>query len=288
MSKVTNVVDSLSQNASLVKELIGKDSVRQAEIMIRETRGKVADEVCNKNTSDAIRASITPQIKKTKQAIDVNIVSKGLDSSKTRLDYFNKEFGGCVKSIEFNKAENEYIVSERYKDGREIIFKTNKDFVDIELMDYCTGKKDMLYIPTKVTEKNRKVMYIGEKDGYVDLEILFAKDGVTIEEIAGAKAEESQHLIGQKWNNKYQEEYFGRPLNITAEEISEYKKAIEEDRNLTLDYLGMVLPKMKQGKQLSSLDEAVRDAFNAREWYPDKIYQNAMDRINNIIKKNNS
>lgn len=286
MSKVTKVVDSLNHNAGLTKELIGKDPVRQAETMIRETRGKVTEEVLSKKASDAIRASVTPQIKEARTTLDVNIVSKGLDSSKTRLDYFNKEFGGCVKSIKFDKAENKYIIIEKYKDGRIMTLRTDKDGVYIKLEDNFTGKVDDIFIP-KNKEKNRKVMYIGDKDGCADLEILFAKDGVTIEEIAGAEAAEYQHLVGQKWDNKYLERHFCRPLNITAEEIAEYKKAVEEDKNLTLDYLGMVLPKIYQGKRLSQLDLRVNDAFQAREWYPDKYYQKAMDDVNTIMKHRN-
>ena len=63
MSKVTSIIDSLSHNARLMKELAGKGTAEKTEILIRETRGQIADEVLSKNASDAVRASVTPQIK---------------------------------------------------------------------------------------------------------------------------------------------------------------------------------------------------------------------------------
>ena len=50
MSKVTNIIDCLSHNASLVKELAEKSITEKTEIMLRETRGQVAKEIlkdCN-------------------------------------------------------------------------------------------------------------------------------------------------------------------------------------------------------------------------------------------------
>ena len=58
-----NNVDSLNHIAGLVKELFGKDPVIQAETMLRETRATVTAEVLSKNASNAIKASVTPQIK---------------------------------------------------------------------------------------------------------------------------------------------------------------------------------------------------------------------------------
>ena len=65
MSKVTSVLDTISHRAGLLKELKGKSPVRQTEIMQRETRGIVADEVLSKEANDAIKASLTPKIKKS-------------------------------------------------------------------------------------------------------------------------------------------------------------------------------------------------------------------------------
>ena len=45
MSKVTNIIDCLSHNASLVKELAEKSITEKTEIMLRETRGQVAKEI---------------------------------------------------------------------------------------------------------------------------------------------------------------------------------------------------------------------------------------------------
>ena len=65
MSKVTSIIDSLSHNARLMKELAGKGTAEKTEILIRETRGQIADEVLSKNASDAVRASVTHHIKNT-------------------------------------------------------------------------------------------------------------------------------------------------------------------------------------------------------------------------------
>ena len=65
MSKVTSIIDSLSHDARLMKELAGKGTAEKTEILIRETIGQIADEVLSKNASDAVRASVTPQIKTT-------------------------------------------------------------------------------------------------------------------------------------------------------------------------------------------------------------------------------
>lgn len=292
MSKVTKIMDP---NAGLVfsKKLISKDSARQTGIMAGETIDKVADEVLSKKASDALKASVVTQIKKRKKVMDTNVAGKGISqipNSNPTLDYYNKELGGCIKSIEFDKAKNKYTVSEVYKDGNCVRLETDKDGVYIKLGNCFTDKKeDIIYIPTKITEENRKSMDIGYKHGLADLEILFAKDGVTIEQIDGADAKKFQYLIGQKLDNKDLERHFGRPLNITPEEIAEYKKALEDDRTLTLDYLGNVLPKIYQEKLLSNLDVAVSNAFIAREQcFPnEKSYHQAMNYLNDAMKHYN-
>ena len=289
MSKVTKIMDP---NAGLVfsKKLISKDSARQTGKMAGETIDKIADEVCSKKASDALQASVVTQIKKRKKVMDTNVAGKGISQLPLpcpRLDYYNKEFGGCIKSIEFDKAKNKYNVFEVYKDGNCVTLTKNKDEVRLKLENYFTDKKeDIIYIPAKITEEDRKCMFIGKKDGNVDLAIAFAKDGVTIEEIGGAKEKEFQYLIGQKLDNKDLERHFGRPLNITPEEIAEYKKALEDDRTLTLDYLGNVLPKIYQEKPLSTLDRAVSNAFIAREQYlpNEKSYHQAMNYLNDVMK----
>ena len=76
MSKVTNIIDCLSHNASLVKELAEKSITEKTEIMLRETRGQVAKEILSKNASDAVMASVTPQIKTTQPASAEKIVGR--------------------------------------------------------------------------------------------------------------------------------------------------------------------------------------------------------------------
>lgn len=73
MSNVAKVVDGVSHNAGLVKELIGKSSVEQAETMLRETRDAVADEVLSKDASNAIIASVSPQIKKYSDLVKARV-----------------------------------------------------------------------------------------------------------------------------------------------------------------------------------------------------------------------
>ena len=223
---------------------------------------------------------------------DIDIVSKELTCQETCLDYFNKEFGGLVKRIEFNKAKNEYEIFERCKDGRIRKLRMNDNGVRISLKDEFNSKEDILYIPTKISKDNRPVMYIGEQAGTADLEILFAKDGVTIEQIAGAEAREYQYLIGHKWDRQRLENFFGHPLNITPEEMAEYANAQKElaspkniDKNLLVDYLGMVLPKYHRGEKLSELDEAVVGAVREFDYGTNQTYQKAMDRINSIMEK---
>ena len=113
----------------------------------------------------------------------------------------------------------------------------------------------------------------------------FANDGVTIERIDGKEAKKNQYLLGQKLDDKALKRIFGR-LDI-VEEIAEFKKALEYNKNLTLGYLGNVLPKKCQGKPLSALDIAVNNAVYAdRSYYPyDKRHQEAMDCLNEVIAK---
>ena len=96
MSKVTKVVDSLNHNAGSTKELIGKDPVRQAETMIRESIGEVTKEVLSKDASDAIKASVTPQIKTTKPAS-----AEKIEEAKSKTGDF---IGKLVKGSESPEA----------------------------------------------------------------------------------------------------------------------------------------------------------------------------------------
>lgn len=96
MSKVANIIDSLSRNASLVKEHAGKSITEKTEIMLRETRGPVANEVLSKNASDAVRASVTPQIKNA-----TPVSAEATEKAKSKTAGF---IGGLVKSSESPQA----------------------------------------------------------------------------------------------------------------------------------------------------------------------------------------
>ena len=66
-------VDNLHHSASLLKELVGKDSVRQVETMIRDD---ITEYCLSKKVSDAISASRKPQIKITIDNIYPNVETK--------------------------------------------------------------------------------------------------------------------------------------------------------------------------------------------------------------------
>ncbi len=85
MSKVTSIIDSLSHNARLMKELAGKGTAEKTEILIRETRGQIADEVLSKNASDAVRASVTPQIKIANKKLAPDIL-KAVEESQAKIE----------------------------------------------------------------------------------------------------------------------------------------------------------------------------------------------------------
>ena len=149
MSKVTKVVDSLHHNASLVKELIAKDPVTQAEIMIREARGKVTEELFSKNASDAIRASIMPQIK-TKRPVDLKIVKEefisGYDDSagimRKEILYKNRN-GRIVSSRRMNCTDN-IILKKTLEDESQITTSVIGDRYEILHENKKNGKSMFL------------------------------------------------------------------------------------------------------------------------------------------------
>ena len=154
MSKFSTIVDGLNHKTSLLKELNGKSIANKTEIMLRETRGQVADELCSKNASDAIRASITPQIK-TKRPVDLKIVKeefiKGYDDSV-----------GLMRKEILYKNRNGRIVSSRRMyyggsvyDGNIILKKTLEDGSQI----YINVKGDRYEIWHK-NQKNGKSMWL--------------------------------------------------------------------------------------------------------------------------------
>ena len=97
MSKVTNIIDCLSHNASLVKELAEKSITEKTEIMLRETRGQVAKEILSKNASDAVMASVTPQIKTTQPASAEKIVGRLGETQQIKF-YQNPKMGLLLPS----------------------------------------------------------------------------------------------------------------------------------------------------------------------------------------------
>ena len=279
MSEVTKIMDL---NAGIVfsKKLIEKYSPRQTEKMARGTIDKIADEVLSKKASDALRASVTPQIKKEK----INTPLTHLINST--LLFCNKESGRSTKKLTFNKFRNSYILTEQVKDGVERTTIKDKDAIRVILSSKDREKIDVLHIPTE-TENHRKIMLVGVGEGKrkrkPDLVIGFANDGVTIERIDGKEAKKNQYLLGQKLDDKALKRIFGR-LDI-VEEIAEFKKALEYNKNLTLGYLGNVLPKKCQGKPLSALDIAVKNAYENSFYFPaNEKCREAKACLNEVMK----
>ncbi len=112
MIKVTNVIDGLSHNASLEKKLAGKgitgNITEKAEVMLRETKGQVADEILSKKANDAIKATVTPQIKNPKisENLTTNIM-KSVEESQAKIKRL-----GLVVDEEAQKIAERYIEHE--------------------------------------------------------------------------------------------------------------------------------------------------------------------------------
>ena len=58
-----SLINDINHKTNLLKEMHGKSQAYNTEVMIREKREPVTDEVLSKNANEAIKANISPQIK---------------------------------------------------------------------------------------------------------------------------------------------------------------------------------------------------------------------------------
>ncbi|MCQ2753503.1 MAG: hypothetical protein MJ231_00470 [bacterium] len=91
MPKV-NVIDSINHSLSLINELTGKGIAEKTEIAIRETIDKVADKVLSKEASDAIKSSVSAQIKTIPPVFAIEMETARFKTANA-IGYLIKESG---------------------------------------------------------------------------------------------------------------------------------------------------------------------------------------------------
>ena len=173
MSKVTNIIDCLSHNASLVKELAEKSITEKTEIMLRETRGQVAKEILSKNASDAVMASVTPQIKTTQPAS-----AEKIEEAKSKTGDF---IGKLVKGSESPEAFVDLIL---YKPFYKAVLQLKGGFLPeeegidlafeiINKKAYPKTKKDeainfLFNLATKMKETEQRLLKDAKRNSYYE------------------------------------------------------------------------------------------------------------------------
>ena len=117
--------------------------------MIRETRGQIADEVLSKNASDALRASIIPQIK-TKRPVDLKIVKEefisGYDDSAgiMRKEILYKNRNGRIVSSRRMDCTDNIILKKTLEDESQITISVIGDRYEILHENKKNGKSMFL------------------------------------------------------------------------------------------------------------------------------------------------
>jgi len=157
MSKVTSIIDSLSHNARLMKELAGKGTAEKTEILIRETRGQIADEVLSKNASDAVRASVTPQIKIANKKLAPDIL-KAVEESQAIIERLGIVVDEEAQKLTARNIElsNKFNRASCYTDEKKILEEMSKLRKEIITKGY---DNEIGYTPFKFSAQTDEALF---------------------------------------------------------------------------------------------------------------------------------